>query len=65
MSEPTRLDQRDAKKVLKGAAIAGAGAALAYLTQWATNTDLGEMAPLVTAALAVLANVLRKYLTRS
>jgi hypothetical protein len=46
--------------VLKGAAVAGVGAALAYVYQYVTATDLGQFGPLVAAALAVAANVVRK-----
>lgn len=47
--------------VLKGAAIAGAGAALTYFTQWATNADFGQAGPILAAVLAVGVNLLRKW----
>lgn len=50
----------DLKKVAIGAAIAAAGAILAYLTEWLSGQDLGEWGPLVGAVLAVLTNFLRK-----
>ncbi len=46
--------------VAKGAAIAAAGAALAYLTQWVTGQDFGLFEPAVVAGLGVLVNLLRK-----
>lgn len=47
--------------ILKGAAIAAAGAGLAYLTQGVTGLDFGAFEPLAVAALSVLANVVRKF----
>lgn len=47
-------------KVIKGAFIAGAGAALAFLSEWASGTDFGAMSPVVTAILSVGVNFLRK-----
>ena len=48
------------KKVLIGALIAASGAALTYLTAWATGTGFGRYTPIVVAALSVLANIIRK-----
>lgn len=45
----------------KGAAIAAAGAVLAYLGQWVAGGDLGAYGPLVAAVLAIAVNALRKY----
>ena len=42
-------------KVLKGAAIAGVGAGLAYLTAYLGDLDLGAWGPAVAAVLAVVA----------
>lgn len=44
----------------KGALVAAAGAALAYLMQWASGTDLGPYGPVVVAGLSVVVNLLRK-----
>lgn len=46
--------------VARGAAVAAAGAALTYLTQWVSGQDFGVYTPLVAAGLAVLTNVVRK-----
>lgn len=54
------LDGKKLWKVFKGAMIAGAGAALAYLSEYASGTELGVWAPIVTAGLAVAVNILRK-----
>lgn len=48
------------KKVLIGALIAGAGAALTYLLAWVSSADLGTYGPLLGAFLSVLINLLRK-----
>ena len=46
--------------VAKGAAIAGAGAALAYLAHWSTGLD-PAYSGLAGAVISVLINLLRKY----
>lgn len=46
--------------IIKGAGIAGIGAALTVLTQWASGMNFGVWAPLVVAGLSILANVVRK-----
>jgi len=51
-------------KVLKGTGVAAAGAGLTYLAQVLGDMDFGDATPVVTAALAVLVNVLRKLLTK-
>jgi hypothetical protein len=48
------------RKVLTGAAIAGGGAALTYLSQWAGQTDFGSLTPIVTAGFAIGINFFRK-----
>lgn len=55
-----KLSKESLLKVGKGAAIAGAGAALAYLVEAIPGLDLGVWAPLVAAGLAVLVNLVRK-----
>ena len=50
-------------KVLKGAAIAAAGAALAYITAYVADEDFGTWTPVVTAGWAVVVNLVRKLLT--
>lgn len=46
--------------IAKGAGIAAAGAALAYLGKYVGGLDLGDLGPAVAAVLAVLVNVVRK-----
>lgn len=54
----------DWKSIGRGALVAAAGAGLAALTALTTGVDFGPYAgPFVSAALAVAANVLRKYAT--
>ena len=55
-----RLRNMDWSKVVKGALIASAGCALTYLSQWASGSDFGALAPIVTAVLAVVVNFVRK-----
>lgn len=47
--------------VLKGAAIAAAGAVLAWLTEFAARGEAGVWGPVLTALLSVAVNALRKY----
>lgn len=47
--------------VAKGAGIAAAGAALAYLSQWTTGQDFGVLGPVIAAVLSVAVNAVRKY----
>lgn len=54
------MSKEDIIKILKGSGVAGIGAALTYLTQWASGSDFGMWTPLIVAALSILANVLRK-----
>lgn len=58
-----RLSTEDWLKVGKGAGVAAAGAALTYLTAWATGQDFGAFTPVIMAVLSVLANVVRKLAT--
>lgn len=46
--------------ILKGAGIAGIGAALTLLSEWASGVNFGVWTPIVVAALSILANVVRK-----
>ena len=54
------LDATDWGKVVKGAFIAGGGAALTYLSSWVSGTDFGVWTPIVVAGLSVLVNYFRK-----
>jgi hypothetical protein len=49
------------KSVAKGAAIAAAGAGLAYLTAWSASADIGLLGPILTAGLSVAVNAVRKW----
>jgi len=51
----------EVKSVLKGAAVAAAGAILTYVSQWATGQDFGPYQPIIAAGLAVAANIFRKW----
>lgn len=46
--------------IIKGAGIAGVGAALTVLSEWAAGMSFGVWTPLVVAGLSILANVVRK-----
>ena len=48
------------KKVGIGAILAGAGAGLAYLSQWLSGHDLGQFGPIAAAVLSVAVNFVRK-----
>lgn len=54
------MKREDALKVVKGAAIAAAGAVLTYVTQWVSGADFGSLTPAVVAGWSILANALRK-----
>lgn len=54
------LSKENVKKVLVGAGLAAVGAALTYLGEYASGSDLGQLKPVVTAGLAVLVNYVRK-----
>lgn len=51
----------EVKSILKGAAIAAAGAVLAYATQYVSGADFGVYQPIAVAVLSIAANALRKY----
>jgi len=59
------LSKKDFSKLGCGLGVACAGAALTYLSEWATTTDFGEYTPLVVCALSVLVNTLRKWMTNT
>lgn len=65
MSEKLTVSKEDLVKVGKGALIAGAGAALTYLTSALTSLDFGEYTPLVVAGWGILVNFLRKYIPKT
>lgn len=60
-SKAFSLNYDDIIKVSKGAALAGMGAAITYLAEWASGTDFGEWTPIVVAAAAVAVNLFRKW----
>lgn len=55
-----KLKNMEWAKVLKGAGIAGAGAALTYLSSWVTGQDFGVMTPIVVAGISSLVQFFRK-----
>jgi len=57
------LSKEDLIKILKGAGIAGAGAAAIYAIQALTGLDWGIYAPAVTALAGILVNVIRKWMS--
>ena len=59
------LSKKDFSKLGCGLGVACTGAALTYLSEWATTTDFGEYTPLVVCALSVLVNTLRKWMTNT
>lgn len=58
-----QLIKQDLPGVLKGALIAGVGAGLTYLLGWVNSLDFGALEITVTAGLAVLTNIVRKWFT--
>ena len=57
------LNGVDLLKMGKGLLIAAGGAALTYVSEWASGADFGILAPLITAGLAVVINAFRKWVT--
>ncbi|MEW6126721.1 MAG: hypothetical protein AB1757_06760 [Acidobacteriota bacterium] len=62
MSPRFTLNKQDAKKILKGAAIAAGGAIATYLLQELPNVNFGQYTPLIVALASVLLNALLKFL---
>lgn len=50
-------------KIMKGLAIAVAGAAITATAQYVTDTDFGQATGIVVAVNSVLVNIARKFLT--
>jgi hypothetical protein len=65
MSTAFKLDNVDAKKLLKGLGVAVVGAGLTYLTSWITDQDFGTATPMIVAGFGFLANFVRKLLTNT
>lgn len=65
MSEKYSLNKQDLKKIGTGALVAIAGALLVYLTDLVPTIDWGVYTPIVTAVFAILANLVRKWLSES
>lgn len=55
------MNKKQGLKILRGAAIAAAGAALTYAAQALNGANFGAYTPVVTAVLAILVNVVRQY----
>lgn len=58
------MDKEQLISVAKGAGLAAAGAALAYLTQWAQGIDLGQKSVILAAVASVMLNAIRKLVTQ-
>ena len=56
------FNKQDALKILKGAGIAGLGAAATYLATEIKGIDFGQWTPFVAMGAAVLANIIRKWM---
>ncbi len=56
-----RLDKSTINKILKGALIAGGGAASIYILQAVSTLEFGQLTALVTALAAILINAIREY----
>jgi len=52
-------------KLVKGALIAGAGAAMAYMAEGLQGIDFGEWTPIVVAGFSVLVNAIRQAFRRT
>jgi len=57
-----KLLRTEWKSVLRGAAIAGIGCTLAYMTEYVTAQDFGEYGIVLAGVLSVAANAVRKFL---
>jgi len=62
-SKKYELNTRDGMKILVGLGVALAGAALTYAATVITEVDFGSWTPIVVAGFAVVANVVRKWVT--
>lgn len=56
-----KLTKSNAKAVFRGALIAGLGAVLTYVWQWAQGSDFGALTPVVVAVMSCLVNVFREW----
>lgn len=61
-SKRFQFNGEDLRKVGKGALIAGAGALLTYAAEWASETDFGDMTPVIVALASFLVNAGWKWL---
>ena len=64
-SNKFKLSKTDFLKLGCGLGVACAGAALTYLSEWATTTDFGSYTPLVVCVMSVFVNILRKWMTNT
>lgn len=65
MGEQYTLNSTDMKKVGVGALVAVVGALLTYGTQTFTTIDFGSYTPLAVSVFSILANLARKFLTKT
>ena len=65
MSKAYSFQGIDWPKIVRGALVAVAGALLTYFTVIVTETDFGAFTPIVTAGFAVVANIVRKWISEN
>lgn len=61
-SQSFSLNKNDAKKIFKGALIAGGGALMTYLSSVVTQMDFGQLTPIVVSFWSIIVNVITKYI---
>lgn len=62
MQKSFSFDKETVKKIIKGAAIASAGAALTYLAQYVSSEDFGVYTPVVVAVSSILINACKEFI---
>lgn len=62
MQKSFSFDKETVKKIIKGAAIAAAGAVLTYLAQYVSSTDFGVYTPVVVAVSSILINSGKEFI---
>lgn len=63
MQRKNTLDKVTLIKILKGAGIAGGGAALVYLLQAVVLLDFGDYTPMVVAIAGILINAIKEFIS--
>lgn len=62
MQRKNSFDKVTLIKILKGAGIAGGGAALVYFLQVVATLDFGDYTPMVVAIAGILINAIREFI---